>query len=140
MAVDPVGAATPLLVALARLLSRIWARFTLEVKLDKSALSRIPEVVSAYIADPLVHGKGSARWGSEALDAIEWVKAHAAQLQLPLLVVHGEADRINSAAGAQRIYEAARSQDKRLVLVLAATMSRTTTWARISSFKRWRSS
>jgi alpha-beta hydrolase superfamily lysophospholipase len=117
MAVDPVGAATPLLVATARLLSRLWPSFALEMKLEKSALSRLPEVVSAYIADPLVHGKGSARWGTETLDAIEWVKVHASELQLPLLVIHGEGDRINSVAGARRIHEAARSASKRLLLV-----------------------
>jgi len=117
LAVDPVGAATPLLVATARLMSRIWPTLSMAVKLDKGALSRIPEVVSEYIADPLVHGMGSARWGTECLDAIAWCKAHASQLQLPLLVVHGEADRINTAAGARLVFDAARSQDKRLVLV-----------------------
>jgi alpha-beta hydrolase superfamily lysophospholipase len=117
IAVDPVGAATPLLVATARLLSRLWPRFPMNLKLDKTALSRIPEVVSAYIADPLVHGKASARFGAETLDAIEWVKAHATELQLPLLAVHGEMDRINSAAGARRIFEAARHPQKQLFLL-----------------------
>ncbi|HLL01635.1 MAG TPA: lysophospholipase [Myxococcaceae bacterium] len=117
LAVDPVGAATPLLVATARLMSRIWPTLSMAVKLDKAALSRIPEVVSEYIADPLVHGLGSARWGTECLDAIAWCKAHASRLQLPLLVVHGDSDRINTAAGARLVFEAARSQDKRLVLV-----------------------
>ncbi|HEX8698893.1 MAG TPA: alpha/beta hydrolase, partial [Myxococcaceae bacterium] len=117
LAVDPVGAATPLLVAIARLMSRVWPTLSIAVKLDKTALSRIPEVVSEYIADPLVHGLGSARWGTESLNTIDWCKAHASELQLPLLVVHGESDRINTAAGARQVYEAARSQDKRLVLV-----------------------
>jgi alpha-beta hydrolase superfamily lysophospholipase len=117
LAVDPVGAATPLLVAIARVMSRIWPTLSMAVKLDKGALSRIPEVVSQYIADPLVHGMGSARWGTECLDTIDWCKAHASELQLPLLVVHGEADRINTAAGARLVFEAARSVDKRLVLV-----------------------
>jgi alpha-beta hydrolase superfamily lysophospholipase len=117
LAIDPVGAATPLLVAIARLMSRIWPTLSIAVKLDKTALSRLPEVVSEYIADPLVHGLGSARWGTESLNTIDWCKAHASELQLPLLVVHGEADRINTAAGARLVFEAARSQDKRLVLV-----------------------
>jgi alpha-beta hydrolase superfamily lysophospholipase len=117
LAVDPVGAATPLLVATARLMSRIWPTLSMGVKLDKGALSRIPEVVSEYTADPLVHGLGTARWGTECLDAIAWCKAHASELRLPLLVVHGDSDRINTAAGARLVFEAARSQDKRLVLV-----------------------
>lgn len=117
LAVDPVGAATPLLVAIARLMSRVWPTLSMAVKLDKAALSRVPEVVSEYTADPLVHGLGTARWGTECLNAIAWCKAHASELQLPLLVVHGDSDRINTAAGARLVFEAARSQDKHLVLV-----------------------
>lgn len=117
LAVDPVGAATPLLVAIARLMSRVWPTLSMAVKLDKAALSRVPEVVSEYTADPLVHGLGTARWGTECLNAIAWCKAHASELRLPLLVVHGDSDRINTAAGARLVFEAARSQDKHLVLV-----------------------
>ena len=117
LAVDPVGAAPPLLVAIARLMSRLWPTLAMPLKLDKTALSRIPEVVSEYIADPLVHGMASARWGAECLDTIARCKADASRLQLPLLVLHGESDRINSAAGARHVFEAARSADKRLVLV-----------------------
>ena len=109
----------PLSVTPARITrrSRGTAEITLPLKLDKTALSRIPEVVSQYIADPLVHGLGSARWGTETLDTIAWCKAHASELQLSLLVVHGASDRINSAAGARLVFEAARSSDKRLVMV-----------------------
>ncbi len=117
LAVDPVGAAPPVLVAIARLMSRLWPTLAMPLKLDKTALSRIPEVVSAYIADPQVHGMASARWGTECLDTIDRCKARGSDLQLPLLVLHGESDRINSAAGARRVFEAARSADKRLVLV-----------------------
>ncbi|MDY7232460.1 alpha/beta hydrolase [Hyalangium rubrum] len=116
-AVDPVAVAKPLLVAIARFLSRFWPSFRLKVKLDPGALSRLPNIAGEYLSDPLVHGDASARWGTEALGAIAWVKAHASELKLPLLVLHGEADRLNSLAGAQQVFDAAGSSEKRLALL-----------------------
>jgi alpha-beta hydrolase superfamily lysophospholipase len=114
--IEPVGVAKAHLVAIARLLSRVWPTFALEVGLDTSALSRIPEVVRAYEEDPLVHGKASARWGTESLDIVEWIKAHAAELRLPLLVIHGEEDRLDSADGVRTLFERVGSVDKELLM------------------------
>ena len=78
----PVGVAKPLLVWIARVLSRVWPRFSLPLGLDLQALSRNPEVVRAYEADPLVHGKTTVRWGTEILQVIEGVKAHPAEVRI----------------------------------------------------------
>ena len=112
--IDPVGVAKAHLVAIARLLSRLWPRFPLQVGLDTSALSRIPEVVRAYEEDPLVHGQASARWGTESLDIVEWLKAHAAELTIPTLVVHGDEDRLDSLDGVRALFQQAASTDKEL--------------------------
>jgi alpha-beta hydrolase superfamily lysophospholipase len=112
--IDPVGVAKAHLVAIARLLSRLWPRFPLQVGLDTSALSRDPAVVRAYEEDPLVHGQASARWGTESLDIVEWLKTHAAELTIPTLVVHGEADRLDSLDGVRVLFDQARSADKEL--------------------------
>jgi alpha-beta hydrolase superfamily lysophospholipase len=112
--IEPVGVAKAHLVAIARLLSRLWPRFSLAVGLDTSALSRDPAVVRAYEEDPLVHGQGSARWGAESLDIVEWLKAHAAELTIPVLVIHGEADRLDSLDGVRALFQQAGSADKEL--------------------------
>ncbi|MBM7114531.1 lysophospholipase [Archangium primigenium] len=114
---ESVGVATPLLVTLARILSRLWPRFSLQVPLEAAALSREPAHVADYLADPLVHRECSARWAVESLEANVWVKAHAADLRLPLLLVHGEEDRINTAAGARRFFADVPRPDKRMHLV-----------------------
>ncbi|HYO58186.1 lysophospholipase [Archangium sp.] len=114
---NPGGVATPLLVATARILSRVWRTFPIHLKLAKGALSRDPAVVSAYLADPLVHSQTTVRFGTESLDTIEWVKAHASELRLPLLMVHGEADRINLVSGTRDFFEAVRVPDKKLFVV-----------------------
>ncbi|ATB27569.1 alpha/beta hydrolase [Melittangium boletus] len=114
---ESVGVATPLLVTSARILSRLWPSFALKVPLEAQALSREPSSVADYLADPLVHRACSARWAMEALDANVWVKAHAGELSLPLLLLHGEEDRINTVEGARRFFEAVRSGDKQMHLV-----------------------
>lgn len=111
----PCGVTKPHLVFLAHLLSRIWPTFSMVVGLEHAALSRSPECVQAYGADPLVHGRATARWGTEAMAALERVKAHVGALTKPLLLIHGEADRIDDAAGSRWFYERAGSTDKTLL-------------------------
>lgn len=103
---------SPALVFLARILSRIWPRFKLEAGLDVTGLSRDPAVVQAYVDDPLVHGQASARMGIESAAAIEWTQAHAADMALPSLIVHGSADRICSPEASRRFYEGIALADK----------------------------
>lgn len=85
---------SPILLSLSRLLSRVWPRLSLNVGLDATALSHDQAVVDAYVHDPLVHGKGTPRLSTEITAAIEWTQAHAADWALPLLMVHGGADRL----------------------------------------------
>ena len=110
--IDPVGVAKPYLVALARILSRIYPRFPIDLGLDHDAISRIPSVVRSYKEDPLVHGKVSARWGTESLSALESVKMQGENINIPILMIHGDADRINSAEGARKFFDQIRFHDK----------------------------
>jgi alpha-beta hydrolase superfamily lysophospholipase len=84
----------PFLLWLSKVLARVWPSLTLESGLDTSALSRDTAVVEAYVNDPLVHSKGSVRMANEMLDAVEWTQAHAADMVLPCLIVHGGEDRL----------------------------------------------
>ena len=69
--------------------------------LELAAISRDPAVVEAYQKDPLVHDRLSARLGMELLETGEWAIAHAGEFPVPLLLMHGTADRLTS-------YEASR--------------------------------
>jgi len=113
-ALEPAGVAKPYLVFLSRLLSRACPRFPLRLALDISALSRDAAVVRAYVEDPLVHGRFTARWGTESLAAVAWVKARAADVRVPILFVHGEADRLNVPAGSRDFFNGIRIADKTL--------------------------
>jgi alpha-beta hydrolase superfamily lysophospholipase len=69
--------------------------------LPLDGLARDPAVARAYMSDPLVHDKISVRLASEMFQAGEWALAHAAEFPLPLLLVHGSADELTSAAATQ---------------------------------------
>lgn len=62
--------------------------------LDTEALSRDPDVVRAYEADPLVSRKVSARWYAEAMKAMKRTRAGAGALRLPMLLMQSGADRL----------------------------------------------
>lgn len=87
--------------------------------LDKAqnVLSRDPEVERRFSNDPLCYnGKVKARLGYEMMVASQEVRTRLEQLTLPLLVMHGSADRLTTPAGSQLLYERATSPDKTLHL------------------------
>jgi alpha-beta hydrolase superfamily lysophospholipase len=88
-----LGVPAPLL-ALGRVLSRVWPRFSVRTGMDLSGLARDPVVVETVLADPLFHRVGTARLSTEVAAAIERVQAAAPRFPLPLLVLHGSADRM----------------------------------------------
>lgn len=76
------------------LLQRILPDLTLPNGISSADLSRDPAVGKAYDADPLVHDKISTRLGYDMLQAGQWNLAHADELHTPLLLMHGDNDRI----------------------------------------------
>lgn len=80
-----------------RLMAFVYPRFSMPNKLDLSGLSRDVIALEKYMRDPLVHDKISVKLGLEVLRAGQWAIAHASELSMPLLLMHGTADRITSA-------------------------------------------
>jgi alpha-beta hydrolase superfamily lysophospholipase len=107
---------SPGLTLLAKVMSRIRPNFTAKAGPksgpDVATLSRDPAVIKAYLDDPLVHGLGTARLGTELTAAIDWTQAHAADLALPLLMVHGGADRLCLPEGSRTFFDHVTFADK----------------------------
>jgi alpha-beta hydrolase superfamily lysophospholipase len=83
--------------------------------LEAEGVSRDPEVVAAYMNDPLVfHEKTSARLAAELLKAMLRVTAEAAKIKLPFILLQGSDDKLVDPAGAQMLYDMATSADKTL--------------------------
>lgn len=100
------------LLALGRALSWVWPEFTLETKLDLSGLSRDAAVREAIVSDPLFHRKGSARLASEVLATAKAVRRNAGSFAVPLLLLHGGADRMVFPDGTRAFFADAGSTDK----------------------------
>ncbi len=84
-------------VALGRWMNNLLPGFTQTSGLETAALSRDPQVVEAYEKDPLVHDKISARLFVSLFDAGLYALEHAADFPIPMLLLHGTADRLTSA-------------------------------------------
>jgi alpha-beta hydrolase superfamily lysophospholipase len=110
----PTGVAKKPLVLLARSLSHVWPRFSVSLGVDGTRLSRDPAMVKAYDEDPLVHHTATARWGTETLEAIDRVKSRMSEIRLPILILHGEDDPVNSVQGSTELFAAVSSKDKEL--------------------------
>lgn len=80
-----------------------WIAPTCKVasRLDAAGLSRDPAVVEAYLADPLVQLRMTLSLGAELFSAVERTAPGGAQVALPLLMLHGDADPICSPAASQ---------------------------------------
>jgi alpha-beta hydrolase superfamily lysophospholipase len=112
--IDSSKAASPVLVATARAISGFWPTFSMKSPLNASQLSCDQAVVDNYLTDPLVFHTMSVRWGTEYLDTQSWVREHAAELDLPILLLHGDADEICLVDGSRWLFEQITHTDKTL--------------------------
>jgi alpha-beta hydrolase superfamily lysophospholipase len=94
-------------VVLGRTMNKLAPGFSQASELDTAALSYDPKVVEAYINDPLVHDKISARLFVSTYDSGLYAFDHAAEFPLPLLLMHGADDRITSAEASRQFGAAA---------------------------------
>jgi alpha-beta hydrolase superfamily lysophospholipase len=95
-----LGVPLPLLF-LGRVMSRLAPRFALRTGMDLTGLARDPVVRETVLSDPLFHRWGTARLSTEVVAAIARVQAGAPRFPLPVLVLHGAADRMVLPAGSR---------------------------------------
>jgi alpha-beta hydrolase superfamily lysophospholipase len=112
--IETSNAASPLLIATARLLSRFWPTFSLSSPINPAQLSCDARVVQAYQEDPMVFKVLNVRWGMEYLNTQNWVKANAAGIELPILIIHGGKDLLCDPEGSEYLYDQIGSVDKTL--------------------------
>jgi len=103
---------SPLLRLAVRVLLRVKPDFPVKTALDGGTISRDPAEVQRYRQDPLVHATGTPRLDQAIRTAIVWTQAHAAELQLPLLLYHGVADRLVPIRGSRTFFDAVTIADK----------------------------
>lgn len=82
-------------------LSRLLPRLPVPISLDAEGLSRDPEVVAAYLADPLVPRRYTARLIASLLGEAARVAQAAGRIEVPVLIVHGEDDPVCPVEGSR---------------------------------------
>jgi alpha-beta hydrolase superfamily lysophospholipase len=92
-------------VIASRVLKRIVPRLYLDAGLPAEGLSRDPEVVEKYLADPLVNTKISVGLGSEMLEAVARTAGGGAAVKVPMLLLHGAADPLCAASGSDSFFQ-----------------------------------
>ena len=85
----------------AKILSEIVPNLRL-TKIEADGISRDPKVVADYLADPLVdNGRIETRLGGEIVKSAEALPDRLAELEMPLLLMHGGDDKLDLTARQQ---------------------------------------
>ncbi len=110
-------AAPDFVLTLVKWLSRIAPRLPV-LRLKTADFSRDPAVVRAMIDDPLgVHREAQpASTVAALLRGAERLDREFPRITLPVLILHGTADRVTQPAGSRQFHQAAGSADKTLTL------------------------
>lgn len=107
-------AVSPVMSLVAKVMGTILPGLPVE-QLPTDAVSRDPDVVAAYLADPMVHhGKLPAGIAKALLAVGETMPQRASALTAPLLVVHGGQDKLIPVSGSERLVECVGSADVHL--------------------------
>jgi acylglycerol lipase len=113
-AVDAQAAVSSVMIGVAKVVGSLLPGLPVE-NLPADAISRDPEVVAAYEADPLVHhGKLPAGIAKALIGVGETMPQRAASLTAPLLVVHGGQDKLVPVEGSRRLLESVGPIDAHL--------------------------
>ena len=85
--------------------------------LKNEVFSRDPKVVAAMNSDPLIANESQpAETSAELIKAAERLKENMPRFRVPILIIHGTADKVTRHQGSQHFYDNAGSTDKTLKL------------------------
>lgn len=87
---------------------------TLPSGLDPTGISRIPEEVSKYNSDALIHDKVSPMFSFPVMDAGEWAIINAKNLKTLTLLLHGTGDPIIDYKGTEEFNQNATTTQLKL--------------------------
>jgi alpha-beta hydrolase superfamily lysophospholipase len=95
-------------------MSYLWPGLTMGNGLDAGKISHDPDVVSAYVSDPLVHDRVSSRFFTELMAAKETVIQQASTLHVPIMMQVAGDDHLVSARSSELFYDKLAVSDKTL--------------------------
>ncbi len=108
------GAISPAKITVGRVLATLLPTVRLPNGSDFEAVSRDPRVVEAYRTDPLAYHFNTLQQGNEVLKGLEKMPELIGRIRVPLLIVHGTADRIIRPSGSFSLIRRSASADRQL--------------------------
>ena len=90
-------------ILLANLIRKIWPAMSRPTNLNPEFLSHDKEVVKQYIEDPLVHSKITPSLFLSLKKGGEYILANAKQVNIPMLITHGDEDKLTSASSSRKV-------------------------------------
>lgn len=109
---EPVGVASPFMIFMAKVLSGIFPRYSMDLGVDYEVGTRDEVERQAMRDDPLYRSRVTARWGTECMRTVNEVKQNVKMIRTPLFLVHGEADKVNDPHGTKAFYDSLVCPDK----------------------------
>jgi len=89
---------------MAKAMVPLGGRVGMSIGLDASGLSRDPDVIRRYEADPLVEDRMSPGFALGMMSTVEATSRAADRIDRPVFLLHGEADPICPSAGSERFF------------------------------------
>jgi len=97
-----------------KVMSSIWPGLSMGNELDASKISHDPDVVKAYLNDPLVHDRVTARFFTEFMSAMAETNANVSGIQVPILMQVAGEDHLTDAQSAKTFFERLDVPDRTL--------------------------
>jgi len=114
------GAINPLVVALGRQLVKIAPTLRIPATSDKSAISKDPEAVKAFLEDPLCCHTTTLNQGKAILEQLPKIPQIISKIEIPLLLLHGTHDQIIRLEGSFELLKYSKSKNKTLQIIPGA--------------------
>lgn len=91
-----------LLIAIGKLMRWIYPAFSQSNNLNAADVSSDPEVVKAYIADPLVHDRITSATAIGMIETAKELEAYQGAISIPTLLMHGNQDKMTGFEGSKK--------------------------------------
>ncbi|MBE9467837.1 MAG: alpha/beta hydrolase [Bacteroidetes bacterium] len=97
-------------IIICKLLAKVYPSLVLKTGLNPKFLSHDFEKVEEYINDPLIHYRLNIHFYTEICDKGRWILNNTEKLSMPLLLMHGNADKITSHKASAEFAENSKEQ------------------------------
>jgi alpha-beta hydrolase superfamily lysophospholipase len=100
--------------AAGEIMSRLWPTLAIPAGMDPSAVSRDPEVVEHYVADPMVFHSATARWYTEVTGVHDLLLERAREIISPCLFLVAGSDGLVDSGATERLFDRVASEDRKI--------------------------